>query len=152
MSLNLKSSLRLARLFRWRPSQLFVTKQQLYCSFWTSASNCYSFRCRSTYKLTCSSCHGSLPPEFIWNKIIREPPVMAASAPSFSNCDVVPQQCYRRTAEESPAVSAPLATFTTYRTSSQRKGSSQPTTIVDIAVHAACKLPPQEMKVGRTLF
>lgn len=32
---------------------------------------------------------------------------MAASAPSFSSCDVVPQQCYRRTAEESPAVSAP---------------------------------------------
>lgn len=40
-------------------------------------------------------------------KIIREAPVMAASAPSFSSCDVVPQQCYRRTAEESPAVSAP---------------------------------------------
>lgn len=37
---------------------------------------------------------------------------MAASAPSFSSCDVVPQQCYRRTAEESPAVSAPRATFT----------------------------------------
>lgn len=34
---------------------------------------------------------------------------MAACAPSFSSCDVVPQQCYRRTAEESPAVSAPLS-------------------------------------------
>lgn len=33
---------------------------------------------------------------------------MAACAPSFSSCDVVPQQCYRRTAEESPAVSAPF--------------------------------------------
>lgn len=32
---------------------------------------------------------------------------MAASAPSFSSCDVVPQQRYRRTAKESPAVSAP---------------------------------------------
>lgn len=36
---------------------------------------------------------------------------MAACAPSFSSCDVVPQQCYRRTAEESPAVSAPLSTY-----------------------------------------
>lgn len=32
---------------------------------------------------------------------------MAASAPSFSSCDVVPQQRYRRSAEESPAVAAP---------------------------------------------
>lgn len=41
---------------------------------------------------------------------------MAACAPSFSSCDVVPQQCYRRTAEESPAVSAPLSTRTTFLT------------------------------------
>lgn len=66
----------------------------------------------NTYHLTCSSCHVSFPWVFIWNKIIREAPVMAASVPSFSRCDVVPQQCYRRTAEESPAVSvsAPTAT------------------------------------------
>lgn len=54
---------------------------------------------------------------------------MAASAPSFSSCDVVPQQCYRRTAEESPAVSAPLNTFTTYWTSSYREIQPQ---LVDI--------------------
>lgn len=40
---------------------------------------------------------------------------MAASAPSFLSCDVVPQQCYRRTAEESPAVYAP-ATLTAFHT------------------------------------
>lgn len=59
---------------------------------------------------------------------------MAASAPSFSSCDVVPQQCYRRTAEESPAVSAPLATFTTYWTSSYWLGLSQTAAVVDIQI------------------
>lgn len=59
---------------------------------------------------------------------------MAACAPSFSSCDVVPQQCYRRTAEESPAVSAPLSTFTTYWTSSpwNKKTDRKPAAIIEI--------------------
>lgn len=50
---------------------------------------------------------------------------MAACAPSFSSCDVVPQQCYRRTAEESPAVSAPLSTRTTFSTDLRQKKERQ---------------------------
>lgn len=66
---------------------------------------------------------------------------MAACAPSFSSCDVVPQQCYRRTAEESPAVSAPLSTRTTFSTDFHQKKKER-----KYSCSQSCELPGKNEK------